>query len=467
MAAHTCHSMNRVYTIWILLSISLLSCSEDTYTYTPLDFPDDSEEPPGSGDSLITDEALLDLAQRETFRYFWEFAETHSGAARERYHMDDPAFDAHTVATGGSGFGLMAILVGIERNFISRAEGVDRLGKILDFFENADRFHGAWPHWLEGATGNTRPFSSLDDGGDLVETAFLAQGLICVQEYFKDGSTDEQALSAQAADLWKGIEWNWYTRQQKVLYWHWSPNHGFAINLPLRGYNETLIAYVLAAASPGFGIDREVYTEGWASSGGIQASNLQYGIPLVLKHSGAEQFGGPLFWAHYSYLGLDPRNLRDAYADYWEVHTNHAKINYQYCLENPKGYNGYGPNNWGLTASYSRNTDGTLGYNAHQPNNDTGEISPTAALSSMPYTPEESLRALRYFYANQSELLGPAGFYDAFSPEYDFWVAKAYLAIDQGPIIAMIENYRTQMLWDLFMQNEAVKDGLDTLGFTY
>ncbi len=457
--------MNNYIAILLLLAIALPGCSGDGYTYTPIDFPDQTDETPEV--PAITDEDLLELTQRETLRYFWEFAEINSGCARERYHPSDPGYDALTVATGGTGFGLMALIVGMERNFIEKEEGLNRMEKILEFLEAADRFHGAWPHWIVGNSGNTIAFSQLDDGADLVETAYLAQGLICVQEYLASGTDRERALSARAETLWHGVEWDWFTQGQEVLYWHWSPNHGFAINLQLKGYNEVLIAYVLAAASPDNGIEKSVYTNGWASGGKITSANVQYGYPLLVAHSGSQEFGGPLFWAHYSYLGLDPRKLSDEYTNYWEVNTNHSKINYNYCVENPEGYKGYGSDCWGLTASYSRNEDGSLGYLAHRPGNDTGVISPTAAISSMPYTPDESLNALRYFYQQREWLLGPAGFYDSFSPEFGNWVAEAYLAIDQGPIIVMIENHRTGLLWQLFMQNEEVRSGLEKLGFTY
>ena len=454
------------YTIFPLLFflIVLFSCGgKDDFTYTPIKSPDDDQgsEPP------ISDTELLNLTQQETFKYFWDFAEENSGAARERYHPNDPSRDANVVATGGTGFGLMAILVGIERGYISREEGYNRLQTLLDFLEGADRFHGAWPHWINGTNGVVIPFSSKDNGGDLVETAFLTQGLICVKEYFKAGTEIEQALAQQANNLWKGVEWNWYTQNEDILYWHWSPNFNFDIDLELKGHNEVLITYVLAAASPDHGISKEVYTNGWASNGGITYPNNQYGYPLLVRHGNSLPYGGPLFFSHYSYLGLNPKNLSDDYVNYWDVNVNHSKINYSYCVENPKNYEDYGEDCWGLTASYGRNEDGTIGYNAHHPTNDTGVVSPTAAISSIVYTPDESLKALHYFYEHRDELLGPAGFYDAFSPEYNFWVAEAYLAIDQGPQIIMIENHRTGLLWNLFMQNEDVQAGLDKLGFNY
>ncbi len=462
--------MYKTASCFLVFLMLLSSCGGDDYTYNPVptEIPgeDSTDDDPGQT-VAISDEELMDFIQEETFKYFWDFAEENSGGARERYHPNEPGRDTNVVATGGTGFGLMALLVGMERGYITREQGLERLQTLLDFLENADRFHGVWSHWINGTNGSVIPFSPQDNGGDLVETAFLTQGLICVKEYFKDGTQEEKVLAQQADELWKGVEWDWYTQNQNALFWHWSPNFGFQINLELKGYNEVLIAYVLAAASPDHSISKEVYANGWASNGGIQSGNTQYGFPLLVRHPGAQQYGGPLFWAHYSYLGLKPRGLSDEYVNYWNVNVNHSNINYSYCAENPKNFEDYGEDCWGLTASYTRNNDGSIGYNAHHPANDTGVISPTAAISSIPYTPTESFRAMHYFYRHKDKLLGPAGFYDAFSPEYNFWVAEAYLAIDQGPQIIMIENHRTELLWNLFMQNEDVRQGLEKLGFQY
>ncbi|WP_299106321.1 glucoamylase family protein [uncultured Winogradskyella sp.] len=446
----------------VIIALVMVSCgSDDGPGYQePYDPSDDDPVV-----ETLTDEEIMDLTQETTFKYFWDYAESNSGAAKERYHPNDPTNSQNVVTTGGSGFGLMAILVGIERGYITRVEGVSRLSQILNFFEGADRFHGAWSHWIDGGTGGIIPFSDQDNGGDLVETAFLAQGLICVKEYFKDGSTEEAELAAQADLLWKGVEWDWYTQGQNALFWHWSPSNNFAINLELKGYNETLIAFVLGAASLDYSIPVEAYHQGWADNGNIVSSASQYNTTLILDHAGTGT--GPLFWAHYSYLGLDPRNLSDQYANYWDLNVNHTNINYLYCVDNPNSYVDYGEDCWGLTASYTRNSDGSVGYTAHDPENDTGVISPTAAISSIPYTPEKSLAAMHYFYSKNEILLGNAGFYDAFSPQYNDWVTERYLAIDQGPEIIMIENYRSQLLWNLFMQNEDVQNGLDALGFTY
>lgn len=413
--------------------------------------------------SRISDEKLLDTIQRQTFNYFWEGAEPNSGLARERLHMDD-VYDTspkNTVTTGGSGFGLMAILVGIERGFITKQEGLKRYHKIVDFLEKADRFHGAWPHWLNGETGKVLPFSKRDNGGDLVETAFLIQGLLTVSEYFKNGNGDEQLLVSKIDKLWKSVEWDWYTKGEDVLYWHWSPSYGWEMNFAVGGYNECLIMYVLAAASPTHSISKSVYEKGWARNGTIMSKDSLYNRPLVLDYYEHDNAAiGPLFWAHYSYLGLNPKGLKDQYADYWKLTQNHAIIHHEYAKENPKNYKGYGDSLWGLTSSYSMK-----GYAGHRPGNDLGVIAPTAALSSFPYTPEASMKMLRNLYENHKDLIGKYGPYDAFSLEYK-WITPRYLAIDQGPIPVMIENYRTGLLWDLFMKNEDVNAGLRKLGFS-
>jgi hypothetical protein len=449
-----------ILTMAVVCCLTLIGCNNNKATTTPNENQSDNEEEVAE----ISEDSLLTLAQERTFQYFWDGAEPNSGLARERYHVDGnyPEDDKHIVTNGGSGFGFMAILVGMERNFISHQEGLDRLEKMISFLEEADRFHGVWPHWLNGETGAVKPFGTKDNGGDLVETAFMAQGLITVRQYLRQaGGEQEEALAKKIDTLWREIEWDWYTKGgENVLYWHWSPDYGWEMDFPLEGYNETLITYVMAAASPTHSIPAEAYHEGWARSGDITSSQSTYGHDLVLSHNGAEEYGGPLFWAHYSYLGLDPRGLKDQYADYWKLNTNHTLINRQWAIENPEDYKGYGEDLWGLTASYSIN-----GYAAHRPTEDKGVISPTAALSSFPYTPEHSMDVLKNLYYNYGDkLLGPYGFFDAFSVDAK-WYPKKYLAIDQGPIVVMIENHRTGLLWDLFMSAPEVQEGLKKLDF--
>lgn len=427
----------------------------------------------------LSDNALLDTVERAAFRYFWYGAEPHSGMAPERINMDGiyPQHDKDLVTTGGSGFGVMAILAGIKRGFITRKQGFNRIKKIVHFLSTADRFHGAWPHWMYGPTGKVKPFSKKDDGGDLVETSFMIQGLLCARQYFRNGNKQEKELAEQIDKLWKGVDWNWYCppllsppaggeREGDVLYWHWSPDYGWAMNFPIHGYNECLITYILAASSPTHGVPASVYHEGWAENGKIKDTTYHYGYMLQLFRQGRAAMGGPLFWAQYSYLGLDPHGLKDEYADYWKENVDQTLINYTWCVKNPLHYKGYGPDNWGLTASYS-----LKGYAAHAPGykTDLGVISPTAAISSIPYTPKKSLQAMRYWFANRrmhDKLWDYYGFYDAFS-ETDDWYPQKYLAIDQGPEVVMIENYRSGMLWKLFMSCPEVQRGLKKLGFKF
>lgn len=403
----------------------------------------------------LSDEQLLDLVQKQTFRYFWDFGHPVSGMARERSNVAYE-YGNEVVTTGATGFGVMAMIVASERKFITREQAAARTKKIVDFLYKADMFHGAFPHWMNGETGKVIRFSPKDDGADIVETSFLFQGLLTARQYYTADNAVESDIRNKILWMWEGIEWNWFTQQQNVLYWHWSPNNGWSMNHQLKGWNEALITYVLAAASPKFAIDKKVYDEGWANSNTFFNGKQYSGITLPL----GPDYGGPLFFTHYSFLGLDPRGLKDRYADYFEQNKNHTLINRAYCVENPKHYKGYGENSWGLTAS-----DSWQGYAAHSPTEDLGVISPTAALSAFPYTPEYSMKALKHFYFDLGDKIwSEYGFVDAFSEEHN-WYATSHLGIDQGPIICMIENYRSGLLWKLFMSSPDVKKGLDKLGF--
>ena len=405
---------------------------------------------------VLSDSALLDKVQQQSFQYFWNFGHPASGLARERNTSGD------IVTTGGTGFGVMAIVAAAQRGFVTRAEAAERVLKISNFLVNkCTKYHGAFAHWINGATGATVPFSADDNGGDLVETSLLLQGLIAARQYFASTDATETDLRSKINTIYSGVEWNWYRQNnQNVLYWHWSTDKGWKINQAISGWNEALIVYVLAASapSPANRIPPIVYSNGWARNGAMANNNTYFGWLLPL----GPHLGGPLFMSQYSFLGINPNGLKDAYADYKKQTTHHAKINYEYCKANPKGWNGYSERCWGLTASDVRN-----GYNANEPgNNDRGVISPTAALTSMAYTPTESMQALRFFYYQLGDKLwGQYGFYDAFQLS-DPWFADSYLAIDQGPIIIMIENRRTGLLWNLFTSAPEIKLGLSSLGFT-
>lgn len=404
----------------------------------------------------LSDSALLDLVQKQTIKYFWDFAHPVSGMARERSN-EAYNYGNEVVTTGGTGFGVMALIVGVERKWLLRDSVAKRLLKMINFLSKANSYHGVFPHWMNGATGKTIPFSRKDDGADLVETSYLFEGLLCAREYFNEDNKTEKEIRNRIGWLWNDIEWDWFTRGgQEILYWHWSPNNGWAMNFPLHGYNETLITYILAASATHYTVSDKVYHRGWAMSNFFFNGKKFYGYTLPLGFD----YGGPLFFAHYSFLGLDPRGLKDEYADYWEQNKNHTLINHAYCIDNPKHYKGYGADCWGLTAS-----DSYEGYSAHSPTNDLGVISPTAALSSFPYTPEYSMQALKHFYFDLGDKIwGSYGFVDAFS-ESKNWYANSYLAIDEGPIAVMIENYRSGLFWKLFMKIPDIQNGLKKLGF--
>ena len=402
---------------------------------------------------VISDDALLSLVQQRTFKYFWDFAHPVSGLARERNTSGD------LVTSGGSGFGIMAIITGIERNFVTRAQALTRLQTIVGFLSSkAQRFKGAFPHWLNGATGAVIPFSSKDNGADLVETSYLVQGLITARQYFNGSDPAETTLRNDINTICNEVQWNWFQKNnENVLYWHWSPDYNWEMNHKIQGWNECLITYVLAASSANYSIPKTVYDLGWASNGAMRNNNTYYGTSLPL---GPSQ-GGPLFFAHYSFLGINPNSLSDSYANYATQNRSHSLINYSYTSANPKRFYGYSGSVWGLTASDIPN-----GYTASSPTNDVGVIAPTAALSSLPYTPQESMRALKFFYyVLGDKLWKDYGFIDAFSL-HELWFADSFLAIDQGPIIIMIENYRTGLLWNLFTSAPEVKSALKKLGFS-
>ena len=400
----------------------------------------------------ITSDALLTLVQKQTFKYFWDFGHSVSGLARERNSSGD------VVTSGGSGFGMMAIPVAINRYFIARGDGLIRAQKMVTFLKNkAQHFHGAYPHWLNGATGAVIPFSPNDDGADLVETSYLMMGLLTLRQYFDGSAIDETTLRNDINELWNGVEWDFFNKDAgNKLYWHWSPTKNFVMNMPIQGWNECLITYVLAASSNTHAISKNVYDNGFARNGAMKNNGSYYGYQLPL----GEAYGGPLFFEQYSFLGINPAELTDAYANYWQQAVNHTKINFEYCKQNPRKYYGYSSQCWGLTASDIKD-----GYTASSPTNDQGFIAPTAAISAMPFTPIESLQALNFLYYKLGDKIwSQYGFVDAFNLD-NGWFADSFLAIDQGPQIGMIENYRTGLLWKLFISSPEIKTGMKNLWF--
>ena len=410
----------------------------------------------------MSDDELLTMLQEACFRYYWEQgSHPQSGMA-----LESVPGDPRIVATGASGFGVMAILVGMDRGFITRAQGLERLNRIVGFLEKAQRYHGAWPHFMDGSTGRTMPvFGMFDNGGDLVETAFLMEGLLAARQYVSQPGTADGDLAGRITQLWQTVEWDWYAHQtgENALIWHWSPQWSWRADHSLTGFNETMIAYLLAMASPTHGIRADAYYAGWAAqsqaaalyrvgwSGTSDGEHYDNGHTYEgVKLDVGVGNGGPLFFTQYSFMGADPRKIKDSYTNYFDNNRNIALIDYRYCLQNPGHYKGYGEGSWGLTASLD-----PFGYLAHAPNaaSDNGTIAPTGALASFPYTPEESMAALKYFYRTLGDRLwGVYGPRDAFNLRQN-WFSPSYLGLDQAPIVVMIENQRSGLIWKIFMAN--------------
>jgi len=411
----------------------------------------------------LSDEELLTMLQKACFNYYWEGDDPHSGMSRENIPGDD-----RIIATGASGFGIMALVVGVDRSFITRQQGVERLTRIVDFLEHAPRYHGAWSHFMNGDTGQTMPvFGMYENGGDLVETSFLMEGLLSARQYFHGSNESEQALYRRITQLWETVDWNWYreTADGDSLFWHWSPQWSWQIHLPLNGFNEVMITYLLGIASPTHGVPASLYYSGWVGEARPASTDSEryengktyYGIKLDVGFG----TGGPLFFTHYSYMGFDPHSLHDRFTkSYFDNNRNIALINRAYCIADPKHFAGYGADSWGLTAS-----DGPDGYVPHAPNSedDRGTITPTGALASFPYTPEASMAAFKHFYRDLGDQLwGPYGPRDAFNPTEN-WVSPIYMGLNQAPIVVMIENYRTGLIWKNFMSNPEINKMLTQL----
>lgn len=419
----------------------------------------------------MTDDELLTMLQEACFRYYWEGSDPHSGMIRENVPGDD-----RIIATGATGFGIMALVVGVERGFITREQGAQRLSNIVAFLERAPRYHGAWSHFMEGKTGQSLPvFDMFDNGGDLVETAFLVQGLLAARKYFEGSSPEDIALYQRITRLWEGVEWDWYTKspESEAIYWHWSPDWAWHLNHRLTGFNEVMIVYLLAIASPTHPVPVDLYYTGWAgqSEAAINYRRSWGGTTDEDRYANGHSYfgirldvgvgrGGPLFFTDYSYMGFDPHTLTDIYTNYFENNRNMARINLAYCIENPGHHKGYGANAWGMTAS-----DGPWGYAAQSPElkDDLGNITPTGALASFPYTPEASMAAFKHYYHDLGDRLwdiyGPR---DAFNPDQD-WYSPIFMGLNQAPITVMIENYRTGLVWKIFQSNPEIQRMLKRL----
>ena len=425
---------------------------------------------PAAETRTMSDDELLEMVQLACFRYYWEAGHPHAGMAPE-IMPGDP----HLMALGGNGFGVMALLVAAERQWITRDEAVARLEKITRFLGRAPRFHGVWAHFMDGRDGSVVPyFGRFDNGGDLVETAFMLQGLLAARQYFDRDNPAERSLRETITRFWHETEWSWYRKSSDsdFLWWHWSPDHGFHLNHPLIGWNESMIIYLLAIASPTHPVPASLWHTGWAGTSDpavryrrgwsrttqgdhFRNGNSYYGIKLEV----GEGNGAELFFTHFSYMGFDPRGKRDEYTNYFENNRAINLIARAYAMENPRGFKGYGADCWGRSAGVNNGGGRSL------PRDDNGTINIMASLASMPYTPAESLSALKHFYRVLGDRVwGTYGFHDGFNETWN-WFDEDYMALNQAPIVVMIENHRTGLVWRHFMANPEIAPALDKIGF--
>ena len=423
-------------------------------------------------------QAFLDQLQRDTFKFFWETTPAGTGLTPDR------APGANTSSVAAVGFALTSYLVGVERGYVTRAEAATRTLRTLETLWRAPQgpaaegvagYNGLFYHFLDGHDGVRSDQSELST----VDTALLMAGVLSAQAYFDKDDETERSIRLLADQLYRRVDWAWASspRHKPLLSLGWSPEQGF-IDYDWRGYNEGMLLYILALGSPTHPIDPQAWEE-WTRSYRWESA---YGPPHVTF--------GPMFGHQYSHVWVDFRGIQDGYmrskgSDYFTNSVRATHANRAYCIANPGGWKGYGELVWGLTAS-----DGPLGADdAHGaatpfhaywargagPNaSDDGTIAPTAAGGSVPFAPEVAIPTLMHFRDRFGDrLYGQYGFKDAFNLSYPGksgeptgWFADQYLAIDQGPILLMIENYRTGFVWELLKKSAYVSAGLRKAGFT-
>jgi len=393
---------------------------------------------------------VMDEQEQKVVNLFFQGAEPNSGMA-----YNDPSRKS-VMATGATGFGIMTLIAGVERGWISREDAANHIVKIVRFLKKAERYEGAWAHWYN-VKGEIVPFGNQNDAGEIIETTFMMGGLLTACEYFNGSSEAEKEIRTTTNEFWNTINWSHFVKDGK-FYWIWHRDTG-KYELPISGWNETLLAYILAMAAPaGHDVPVSVYKSCWQGSKNFyHAGREYYGYPLPLGGN----YGEALFLAHYSMFGMDPRKMEDSYCFYWQQNQNHTMINRHYCInEAPEEY-AYDANNWGLTACAGCGSHPD--YVARQPQNDDGVISPAAALGSFPYTPFYSTQVMLNLKSKYPAINGKYGFYASYCPA-EKATAKNYLSMEQAPIAIMMENYRSGLLWSLLMKNEHVQRGLQLAG---
>jgi hypothetical protein len=455
-----------------LLLAGLLGCSANGTAPIP-------------GPSTARIEALLDTVSRRTFDFFWERTGESTGLTPDRW----PTASFSSIAAVG--FALTAYPVGAERGYVTREAAAERVLTTLRFFYQLPQgpatsgtggFRGFFYHFLDPVSGLRFENVELST----VDTALLLAGVLFVQQYFDRSDGQEPAIRAYADSLYRRTDWQWTVTRPPRISMGWTPESGF-IALDWRGYNEAMLVYLLALGSPTHSVAPEAWTA-WAST-------YQWGAYYGQAHVGF----APLFGHHYSQVWVDFRGIADDYMrargiDYFENTRRATYAQRGYAVANPEGWSGYGPEVWGLSASDGP-ADVTLTVNGRARRfftyaargasftevRDDGTIAPTAAAGSLPFAPEivgPALVAMRERYGEG--LFGQYGFFDAFNPTWQWtdvplhhgrivsgkgWFDTDYLGIDQGPILAMIANYQSDLVWKFMRKSPYVIQGLRRAGF--
>ena len=356
--------MNKIFALSAVMVLTACSCSSDKGTGSG----GDGFSPGDQTYSPAAVRRVLDRQQKAAFEFFYSGADPETGMAYEGNNR------GNTVTTGGSGFGVMALIVGVERGWITREAGVDRVSRIVRFLTEADRYKGAWSHWY-APDGSYVAFGDQKATGDLVESSFMMAGLLAAYEYFDGEDEAETSLREGIDNLYRTVDWSGYTGDSgDGLYWLWYSETD-TYSLKISGWNEALVTYLMALAAPeGHCIDAATYKRGWNLQSFPQRKTYGYELPL------GNELGGPLFFSHYTFLGFDPRFMQDGNAWYWRQNLSHTMVNRHYCIHSAPESFDYGVDMWGLTACYGAGSSPS--YSARNPQNDDGVIAPTAALSA-------------------------------------------------------------------------------------
>ena len=405
----------------------------------------------------LTTEALLDTLQHTAFDYFWNEANPTNGLIKDRSTLSSPC------SIASLGFGLSAICIGIDHGWVSRDDGRARIRTALQTLWTKPQgnalsgtigYKGLYYHFLD-MPGALRTW---DCELSTIDTALLFAGIIDAKQYFDTADPVDVEVRALADSIYYRADWEFMRNFAPSIYMGWKPGTGFSTFGQWIGYNEAMILFILALGSPTHPVPATTWTA-WTS--GYNWST-QYGQTYVIFP--------PLFGHQYSHCWIDFRSIYDTYManrgiTYFENSRRATLAQRAYCIANPSGRVGYGANQWGLTAS-----DGPTGYNARgapPSQNDDGTISPTAVGGAVPFAPEVAIPALHHLYDTYGpQLFSTYGFRDAFNLTVNpDWYDTDYIGIDQGPIIVMIENYRTGKVWQRFMANPDIQRGLQRAGF--